>query len=299
MARITTELDQLSQDYALIEGAIHYLEEHLLEQPSLKELAESVHLSEYHFQRLFTRWVGVSPKRFLQYLTKEQAKEILTRSGDLLDSVFETGLSSPGRLHDLFVTCEAVTPGQFKVRGQGLEIRYGFHPSPFGECLLGLTKRGVSNLIFTAPGGRSQALAELRAYWPKAKLIEDQLAIRIVGQRLFSQVIGPGGSPLGLYLNGTNFQIKVWEALLRLPAGTLITYEDLAMYIGLPGGARAVGNAVGSNPIPVIIPCHRVIRKSGDLGNYRAGPIRKKLIVGWEQCRMESNIKTFDPAVSR
>lgn len=299
MARITTELDQLSQDYALIEGAIHFLEEHLHEQPGLKELAESVHLSEYHFQRLFTRWVGVSPKRFLQYLTKEQAKEILARSGDLLSSVFEAGLSSPGRLHDLFVTCEAVTPGQFKARGRGLEIRYGFHPSPFGECLLGLTERGVSNLIFTAPGGRSQALAELRAYWPKAMLIEDQLTIRIIGQRLFSHVIAPGESPLRLYLNGTNFQIKVWEALLRLPAGTLITYEDLAMYIGLPGGARAVGNAVGSNPIPVIIPCHRVIRKSGDLGNYRAGPIRKKLIVGWEQCQMESNIKTLDPAVSR
>lgn len=298
MERMTVDLNRLSEDYSLIEGAIRFLEEHLHEQPGLKELAESVHLSEYHFQRLFTRWVGVSPKRFLQYLTKEQAKEILARSGDLLGSVFETGLSSPGRLHDLFVTCEAVTPGQFKTRGQGLEIRYGFHPSPFGECLLGVTERGISNLIFTEPGGRLQALAELRTYWPKAMLIEDQDVIRTIGQSLFSHVVGGGGFPLRLYLNGTNFQIKVWEALLRLPEGTLITYEDLAMYVGLPGGAQAVGNAVGSNPIPVIIPCHRVIRKSGDLGNYRAGPIRKKLIVGWEQCRLESNPRNLTLAVS-
>lgn len=298
MEGLTVDFNQLSEDYILVARAIQFLEEHLPEQPGLRELAASVHLSEYHFQRLFTRWVGVSPKRFLQYLTKEQAKEILSRSGDLLNTIFETGLSSPGRLHDLFVTCEAVTPGQFKTRGQGLEIHYGFHPSPFGVCLLGVTRRGISNLIFTEPEGRSQALAELRAYWPKATLIEDQGMIDAIGKSLFSQIVCGGALSWRLYLNGTNFQIKVWEALLRLPAGTLITYEDLAMYIGLPGAARAVGNAVGSNPIPVIIPCHRVIRKSGDLGNYRAGPIRKKLIVGWEQGRFEGRQENLNLAVS-
>lgn len=289
MKKIRVDLNQLSMDYARIEQAIHFLEEHFHEQPDLKAMAESVNLSEYHFQRLFTRWVGVSPKRFLQYLTKEQAKEILIRSGDLLSTVFETGLSSAGRLHDLFVTCEAVTPGQFKQRGQGLEIRYGFHPSPFGECLLALTDRGISNLIFVPAEGRSEALAELRACWPKAILIEDQKAAQKAGEGVFSRILADSTLPVNLYLTGTNFQIKVWEALLRLPSGTLITYEDLAMYIGLPGGARAVGNAVGSNPIPVLIPCHRVIRKSGDLGNYRGGPIRKKLIFGWEQCRLTSS----------
>jgi len=278
--------DQLAADYERIEQAIVFLEENFNRQPGLKEIAESVSLSEYHFQRLFTQWVGISPKRFLQFLTKEYAKQLLDKSGNLLDVTYEAGLSSPGRLHDLFVTCEAVTPGEFKNKGEGLAITFGFHPSPFGECLLALTERGICNLVFVQKGDRQQAIADLRARWKKARLREDSARTRPMLNQMFALFEGQKASSLHLFLNGTNFQIKVWEALLQIPPGSVVSYEDIAVRIGMPKAVRAVSNAVGQNPIPVIIPCHRVIRKTGELGGYRWGTARKKVLLGWEAARM-------------
>jgi len=282
-----TDYTQMSEDYRRIEQAIWYLERNSDQQPGLKEMAESAGLSEFHFQRLFTRWVGISPKRFLQYLTKEHAKALLEGMGSLLDATYESGLSSPGRLHDLFVTCEAVTPGEYKARGAGLRIAYGFHPSPFGECLLATTGRGICGLAFVENGEREQALERLKRRWARAQLVLEPQATRPALDQIFRLFQGQAGPPVRLLLSGTNFQIKVWEALLRIPPGRVVSYEDIAIQIGMSGSARAVGNAVSSNPIPVIIPCHRVIRKAGDLGGYRWGIARKKAILGWEAARLE------------
>lgn len=273
----------LSEDYERVEQALRFLEAHVEAQPTLKEVAENVHLSEFHFQKLFTRWVGISPKRFLQYLTKERAKSMLASSRNLLDTAYSVGLSGPGRLHDLFVACEAVTPGEYKRQGEDLTIFCGFHPSPFGECLLAVTERGVCNLIFVMNGDRDAAFQSLSAVWPRARLLEDRERTRPYLRRIFSRLSGQEAEPLNLYLRGTNFQIKVWEALLRIPPGSVVTYQDIAVAIGMPRAARAVGNAVGHNPIPVIIPCHRVIRKNGDFGDYGYGSARKKALLGWEQ----------------
>ncbi len=269
---------QLSDDYQRIEQAIQYLEKNYQYQPELREIAESIGLSEYHFQRLFTRWVGISPKRFLQFLTKEGAKDLLRRSS-VLNATYSVGLSSPGRLHDLFVTTEAVTPGEYKARGAGLTIRYGFHPTPFGECLLGVTERGICHLGFVQ-GSPETALANLKSDWKDAGLLEDAAGTGPLIAPIFSLGLSP--APVALFLSGSNFQLKVWEALLRVPQGSVTTYEQIAAQIGQPKAARAVGTAVGHNPVAVLIPCHRVIRKMGEFGNYRYGPARKKAILGWE-----------------
>lgn len=269
---------QLCDDYQRIEQAIRYLEANYQTQPELKEVAENIGLSEYHFQRLFTRWAGISPKRFLQFLTKENAKELLKRSS-VLNATYSVGLSSPGRLHDLFVSTEAVSPGEYKTRGSGLLIRYGFQPTPFGEALFGLTERGICHLSFVQDGYQA-ALANLQADWKNANLVEDMSATGALVEPVFS--LGQTASPLSLYLTGTNFQLKVWEALLCIPQGALSSYEQIAAQIGHPGALRAVGTAVGHNPIAFLIPCHRVIRKMGEIGNYRWGPLRKKALLGWE-----------------
>jgi len=280
------EYTQLSEDYERIAQAIHFLETHHQAQPSLSEVAESVHLSEYHFQRLFTRWVGISPKRFLQFLTKEHAKELLARSENILEVAYETGLSGPGRLHDLMIATEAVTPGEIKSRGEGLDIRYGVHATPFGDCLLASTERGICDLIFLEPDRPEGALATLQQRWKMANLRQDDQQTRPIIRRIFSRLAGgEAGIPLNLFLRGTNFQIKVWEALLLIPAGVVVSYEDIAAHLGMPGASRAVGNAVSRNPIPVIIPCHRVIRKAGEFGGYRYGAARKKALLGWEMAK--------------
>lgn len=269
---------QLSEDYQRIEQAIQYLEAHYQRQPDLNEIAAHIGLSEYHFQRLFTRWVGISPKRFLQFLTKEGAKDLLERA-NVLDSAHGVGLSGPGRLHDLLVQTEAVSPGEYKARGAGLTIRYGFHATPFGECLLGLTERGICHLGFTQTG-RGAALANLLSDWKDARLIEDATATGPLIAPIFSLERNP--APIALFLSGTNFQLKVWEALLRIPPGGLCTYEGLAAAIDRPAAIRAAGTAVGRNSIAVLIPCHRVIHKTGKLGHYRYGSARKKALLGWE-----------------
>jgi AraC family transcriptional regulator of adaptative response/methylated-DNA-[protein]-cysteine methyltransferase len=277
----------LSADYQRVEQAMVYLQSHYPEQPTLAEVASSVGLSEYHFQRLFTHWVGISPKRFLQFLTKEHARELLDHSASVLDAAYQSGLSGPGRLHDLFVSCEAVTPGEYKMHGLGLEIFYGFHPSPFGECMVGLTERGICGLAFVQQGNRQETVRDLRRRWANANLMEDPGRTAPVVERIFPLAFGQRIAPLNLYLNGTNFQIKVWEALLRIPSGELTTYQGIARSLGVPGAARAVGQAVGANPIAFILPCHRVIRKMGELGGYRWGVSRKMAMVGWELARAE------------
>jgi AraC family transcriptional regulator of adaptative response/methylated-DNA-[protein]-cysteine methyltransferase len=286
MIPTTTDYAQLSTDYARIEQAILYLERNFRDQPALKDVAESIGLSEYHFQRLFTRWVGISPKRFLQYLTKEYALRLLEQSEDVLETAYQSGLSGPGRLHDLLVNCEAVTPGEYKQQGAGLTIQYGFHPTPFGECLLAVTGRGVCALAFVEDGEHARPLNILKKQWARARLVEDPQVTGPLVERIFAPQTGQGMPPLNLYLKGTNFQIKVWEALLRIPAGSVVSYENVAAAIGMPSAARAVSNAVAHNPIPVVIPCHRVIRKMGSMGGYRYGTARKKAMLGWEMARV-------------
>jgi AraC family transcriptional regulator, regulatory protein of adaptative response / methylated-DNA-[protein]-cysteine methyltransferase len=272
---------QSSEDYVRIEQAILYLENHYKEQPSLEEVAGNIGLSEFHFQRLFTRWAGVSPKRFLQFLTKEGAKDLLSRSENLLDTTHQVGLSSLGRLHDLFVTTEAVTPGEFKSRGEGVTIRYGIHLTPFGKCLIGLTEHGICHLGFVQTS-EGDAIDDLVHEWKAATMIEDYRATAALVEPIFHLHYSERIKPLNVHLRGTNFQIKVWEALLQIPAGSVTTYEGLAQRIGQPTASRAVGSAVGHNPIAVLIPCHRVIRKVGDFGNYRYGSLRKKALLASE-----------------
>lgn len=278
---------ELSADYGRIEAAIHYLEENFQTQPTLAEIASHVGLSEYHFQRLFSRWAGTSPKRFLQFLTIQHAKKLLAESQSILDTTYEAGLSSPSRLHDLFVTHEAITPGEFKQKGAGLTIQYGFHDSPFGECLIALTERGICGLQFVADGDREAALAELKASWPQAEFVVDEEATRPFLDPIFNLSEAKERPSLPLYLKGTNFQIQVWQALLQIPAGTAVSYGTVAQMIGNPKASRAVGSATGSNPIAYLIPCHRVIQQAGNLGNYRWGTSRKKAILGWESARFQ------------
>ena len=280
-----SDFHQASQDYRRIEQAIQYLEKHANFQPELSEIASVVGLSEDHFRRIFSRWAGISPKRFLQYLTKEGAKELLAQSENLLDTTYGVGLSSLGRLHDLFVTTEAVTPGEYKSAGMGLTIRYGLHETPFGKALIGTTERGICHLGFVGTS-EGNAIDTLYANWQEAKMIEDFKATGLLIGPIFdlSQRLK---APLHLHLRGTNFQLKVWEALLRIPPGAVTNYQGLAEQAGRPKASRAVGTALGRNPIAVLIPCHRVIRKLGEFGNYRYGSIRKKALVGWEAAQTE------------
>ncbi len=277
-----TALKQLARDYARVEKAIMFLETNHHRQPALSEIAACVGLSEYHFQRLFSRWVGISPKRFLQFLTKEYAKLLLSGPSNVLDTALDAGLSGTGRLHDLFLSCEAVTPGQYRSRGAGLEIAYGIHASPFGDCLLGITDRGICWLTFVRERSAKELLNELSKHWKNAALVSAPKRTAGLIKHIFTFAATAKPAPLHLFVQGTNFQIKVWEALLKIPLGRAVTYQDIAQHIGMPRAARAVGNAVGKNPIPFLIPCHRVIRKMGVFGYYGGGPARKKAMLGWE-----------------
>ncbi len=274
-------------DYSRIESAILFLEENYHRQPELREVAQSVRLSEFHFQRLFRRWAGISPKRFIQFLTLEYAKKLLDGSRSVLDATYDAGLSSPGRLHDLFVNIEAMTPGEFKAQGAGLRINYGFHSSPFGECLLAVTERGICGLGFIDEGGRAATLRDFKARWPEADWEENARLTQPYINRIFGGEKRNGKRPITLVLQGTNFQIKVWEALLRIPTGSVVPYEDLATSVCSARAARAVGGAVARNPIAFLIPCHRVIRKAGGIGGYHWGAARKKAMLAWEAAHAE------------
>jgi len=279
-----------ARDYRRIEQAINFLAQRAREQPRLEQVAAHVGLSAYHFQRLFRRWAGISPKRFLQYLTAEHARALLHASRSALDASLASGLSGTGRLHDLMVAIHAATPGDIKSRGAGLSIDYGVHASPFGECLIAVTERGVCGVEFLDPLAQRAALARLAAAWPAANLRERPDVTRAVAQRLFNARAN-GRAPLSLYLRGTNFQIKVWEALLRVPSGSVVSYEDLARAAGRPAATRAAASAVAQNAIAYLIPCHRVIRKSGAIGEYRWGSERKHALMAWEEARADSRVR--------
>lgn len=278
-------------DYDTVAQAIRFLKKEFRSQPSLEDVARHVGLSPFHFQRLFSRWAGVSPKRFLQFLTVEHAKDRLRQSQAVLSAALEVGLSGPARLHDLFVTTEGVTPGEFKNLGDHVEVQWGIHPSRFGLMLLGATDRGICHLAFLDSGDAdgSRAHTELERSWPRARFTRSQDATRNLVDLIFRSGTShqPRG-PLYLFLKGTNFQLRVWNALLRIPPGHLSTYGRLAAALGSPRAARAVGAAVGRNPVGYLIPCHRVIREEGDLGGYRWGVDRKAAILGWESAHQIS-----------
>ena len=279
-----TKLNQ-QDTYERIAAAIAFLRQHHAEQPDLKAIAAHLHLSESHVQRLFTQWVGISPKRFLQYLTVDYAKSNIQTTKNLLDLTLDVGLSSPGRLHDLFVNLEAMSPGEYKSGGRGLQIRYGIHGTPFGYALIALTHRGICNLIFLEESDVDAAIPYLQTEWPAAELILDPTTTQGVSDRIFTP-LATHPTPLTAHVKGTNFQIQVWRSLLMIPPGGLATYGGMAKILGRPTAARAVGTAIGRNPVGYLIPCHRVIRESGDLGGYRWGLERKAALLGWEASRL-------------
>lgn len=272
-------------DYDRIARAIGYIRVHFREQPSLETLAAQTGLSPSRFQRIFTAWAGVSPKKFLQYVSLAHARQMLSGGeATLFDAAFDTGLSGTGRLHDLFVTIEGMTPGEYGQGGRSLDISYSFAPGPFGETLVASTPRGLCYMAFC--DGRERALDELRALFPNARYRQRQDDIQCRALSFFSRT-DDGGAPLRLRLKGTPFQLKVWEALLRIPEGRLTTYGRIARQIGSPNASRAVGTAVGDNPVSYLIPCHRVIRSSGALGGYHWGLDRKTAMIGWEAAHAE------------
>jgi AraC family transcriptional regulator of adaptative response/methylated-DNA-[protein]-cysteine methyltransferase len=275
----------ITTDYARIEKAILFIESNYRRQPSLDEVSASVGLSKFHFQRLFRRWAGISPKRFIQYLTAGFAEDLLRESRTLLDTTLEAGLSGPGRLHDLMVTMHGATPGELKMEGAGMIIRFGVHPSPFGKCFLAATERGICALSFIDPNGLEETVDDLKRRWRRAAFQESPEATRPIAERIFAPSPNGARDPLNLFVQGTNFQIKVWEALLRIPSGSVASYEEIAESVGATRAARAVGTAVAQNPVAYLIPCHRVIRKSGAIGEYRWGAARKKAILAWESAR--------------
>jgi AraC family transcriptional regulator of adaptative response/methylated-DNA-[protein]-cysteine methyltransferase len=276
---------QASLDYKRIERAIRFLSAHFLERPSLAAVAQAVHLSEFHFQRLFTRWAGTSPKRFLQMLTLQHAKAQLSAAKPLLDTALDSGLSGPGRLHDLFVTIEAVSPGEFRTRGKGIRISYGFHPSPFGRVLLGATPRGICWLSFVNAGGDRRALREMRQHWIGAAFQADPDGTARLAARIFPMHRRRGVPALSALVMGTNFQVKVWQALMQIAPGRVVSYETIAKRVGAERAAHAIGGAVARNRVACLVPCHRVIRKSGVLGGYRWGTDRKRALLAWEAGR--------------
>ena len=272
--------------YSRIEAALAKIAENQADQPGLDEMAAAACMSPHHFQRTFRRWVGISPTKFLQYLTLERAKASLAENASVLEASWDAGLSGPGRLHDLFVTHEAVTPGDYKRRGAGLAIRYGVHDSPFGRCILMATDRGVCGLAFAAEG---EERARLRQHAPPLAGRGFLRRRRTRPPRSAERIFQPraGAPALPLCLHGTNFQIRVWDALLRIPAGALATYGDVAAAVGQPRAARAVGAAIGRNPVSWLVPCHRVILANGYLHNYEWGLARKAALIGWEAARTE------------
>ncbi len=275
-------IQQADKDYRRVESALKYLQTNFQNKPSLKEIADRASLSEYHFQRIFTRWAGISPERFMKYLTKETAKKTLAESKSILDAAYKSKLSSQGRLYDLFVTTEAVTPGEFKSSGKGLVINYGVHPSPFGRCFIALTERGICFLGFIGKDELEEVLSEFKRKWKNALITKDQKASARVVESIFDSNAGTQKEPFKLLLRGTNFQIKVWEALLKIPPGCIVSYEGLAHRLGKPNSARAVAGAVASNPLAYLIPCHRVIRKMGVISDYRWGAERKMAMLARE-----------------
>ena len=269
-------------DYDIVRRAIAHIRGNWRAQPEVEEVAEAAGVSATDLHHLFRRWAGLTPKAFLQALTLDQARRLLRDSASVLDASYEVGLSGPGRLHDLFVTHEAMSPGEWKAGGEGLTITYGFHPSPFGMALVMATGRGLAGLAFADPGEEKAAFADMSGRWPKATYVEDRDATAPLAQRIFDRNLWRPDRPLRVVLIGTDFEVRVWEALMRIPFGRLTTYSDVAAKLSAPKAARAVGAAVGKNPVCFVVPCHRVVGKSGALTGYHWGLTRKRAILGWE-----------------
>ena len=281
--------EPVASDYDLVRRAIMFLTATWEEQPELDRLATHLGLSAGHVQKLFKRWCGLSPKEFVQAITIDHARALLADSAGVLEAAHEVGLSGASRLHDLFVTQEAMTPGDFKRRGAGLEIAYGFHATPFGEAVLLATERGVAGLAFVNEDtgeGRAETLADMIRRWPAARFVgaPERTAAHIA--RIFDAAAWSPEQPVRLVLIGTDFEVRVWETLLKVPIGRAVSYADIARHLGCPGASRAVGSAVGRNPISFVVPCHRVLRGDGSLGGYHWGLTRKRALIGWETGRV-------------
>ena len=278
----TTPMSAAHSDYEMVRRAIAFISEQWRQQPEIDAIAEAAGVSATELHHLFRRWAGLTPKAFLQALTLDSARKLLRDSASVLDTSYELGLSGPGRLHDLFVTHEAMSPGEWKSGGEGLTIHYGFHPSPFGMALVMATERGLAGLAFADPGEDKAALADMQRRWPKANYVEDTARTAPLARRIFDQEFWRPDQPLRVVLIGTDWEVRVWETLLKVPMGRLTTYSDIAAKVCTPAAARAVGAAVGKNPISFVVPCHRVVGKSGALTGYHWGISRKQAMLGWE-----------------
>jgi len=282
-ATISAEITPAGSDYETVRQVIEMITLDYQAQPTLEAIAAELGQSPTQLQKTFTRWAGLSPKAFLQAVTLDHAKRLLGPENlPLLDASFEVGLSGPGRLHDLFVTHEAMSPGAWKARGEGLTIRYGFHPSPFGTALVMITDRGLAGLAFNDTGGEDEAFRDMAKRWPKAEYVADEKATAAYARRIFDPSRWSADEPLRVVMIGSDFQVRVWQALLKIPLGSAVTYSDLACGIGQPSASRAVGAAVGRNPMSFVVPCHRAIGKSGALTGYHWGLTRKRAMLGWE-----------------
>ena len=269
-------------DYEVVRRAIGHIRGHWRDQPEIEAIAEAAGVTPTELHHLFRRWAGLTPKAFLQALTLDGARQLLRDSASVLDATYEVGLSGPGRLHDLFVTHEAMSPGEWKTGGEGLTIRFGFHPSPFGSALVMATERGLAGLAFADPGEEPAALADMKARWPRATYVEDSARTAAIARRIFDSSQWQQSQPLRVVLIGTDWEVRVWETLLQIPMGRLTTYSDIASKVRSPAAARAVGAAVGKNPVSFVVPCHRVVGKSGELTGYHWGITRKRAMLGWE-----------------
>ena len=269
-------------DYDVVRRAIGHIRGHWREQPEIETIAEAAGVTPTELHHLFRRWAGLSPKAFLQALTLHEARELLRDSASVLEATYGVGLSGPGRLHDLFVTHEAMSPGEWKSGGDGLTIHFGFHPSPFGSALVMATPRGLAGLAFADPGKEREALADMKGRWPRAAYVEDSARTTAIARRIFDPAQWQREEPLRVVLIGTDFEVRVWDTLLKIPMGKLVTYSDIAGKICAPKAARAVGAAVGKNPVSFVVPCHRVVGKSGALTGYHWGLTRKRAMLGWE-----------------
>ncbi|AOF88818.1 MAG: methylated-DNA--[protein]-cysteine S-methyltransferase [Shinella sp.] len=282
-ATLQTDITPEGDDYATVRRVIEMITEDYRDQPGLEDIAGRLDQSPTQLQKTFTRWAGLSPKAFLQAVTLDHAKRLLRQEDlPLLETSFEVGLSGPSRLHDLFVTHEAMSPGEWKARGAGLTIRYGLHPSPFGGALVMITDRGLAGLAFTDEADGMDAFEDMSSRWPNAIYVEDSEATAPYAERIFDPERWNAEEPLRVVLIGSDFQVRVWEALLRIPMGCAVTYSSIAQKLGQPTASRAVGAAVGRNPISFVVPCHRALGKSGALTGYHWGLTRKRAMLGWE-----------------
>jgi AraC family transcriptional regulator of adaptative response/methylated-DNA-[protein]-cysteine methyltransferase len=275
-------LTAAAADYDIVRRAIGYISEHWRSQPNIDAIADAAGVTSTELHHLFRRWAGLTPKAFLEALTLDSARNLLRDSASVLDATYEVGLSGPGRLHDLFVTHEAMSPGEWKTGGEGLTIRFGFHPSPFGTALVMATERGLAGVAFADKGEEKAALADMKRRWLRAEYVEDVARTAPIAQRIFDPKLWRAEQPLRIVLIGTDWEVRVWEALLKIPMGCATTYSNLAAKVGATKAARAVGAAVGKNPLSFVVPCHRVIGKAGDLTGYHWGITRKRAMLGWE-----------------